>query len=48
MPLSHWSKTVKQNDRSSTVHWFFESAHLCLRTKCLLNGRHLLCVIEIS
>ena len=40
MPLSHWLKTVKQDDCSSTVYWFFESANHYLGTKCLLIGKH--------
>ena len=48
MPLSYWSKTVKQNDCSSIFLLFFESANRYLGQKCLLIGRHLLCVIEIG
>ena len=33
MPLSYWSKTVKQNDCSSNVYWFFESAYCYLVKK---------------
>ena len=37
MLLSNWSKTVKQNDCSSTAHWFFESAIRYLGKNVLLS-----------